>query len=68
MLMDPHLSQQHAGLQYTVLQPKTRPKASLKPTLPDKCVVDGEQSGAILSWSVASPVGTPNGTPNCDLV
>ena len=33
-LMDPHLSQQLAGLQHPVLQEVTRPKARFKPTWP----------------------------------
>ena len=42
--MDPHPSQQHAGLQHAVRQVQqegTRPKARLKPTSPGKSGVDG---------------------------
>ena len=46
MLMDPHPSQEHVGLQYAVWQLQqevTRPRARFEPTLP-------------ISWSVASHV------------
>ena len=57
MLMDPHPSQQHVGIQHAVLQLQqevTRPKARFKPTSPKNSGVDGggEQSGAYISWSV----------------
>ena len=44
MFMVPHPSQQHAGLNYAVLQLQqevTRPKARFKPTSPKKSGVDG---------------------------
>ena len=44
MLLDPHSSQQHAGLQHAVRwlqQEVTMPKARLKPTLPGKSGVNG---------------------------
>ena len=44
MLMDPHPSQQHAGLHHAVWQLQqevTRPKARFKPTSPKKSEVDG---------------------------
>ena len=60
MLMDPHPSQQHAGLHHAVRQLQqevTRPKTRFKPTLPKKSEVDGgSKSGAKRFWSVASPV------------
>ena len=60
MLIDPHPSQQHAGLHHAVRQLQrevTRPKTRFTPTLPKKSEVDGgTKSGANIYWSVASPV------------
>ena len=44
MLMDPHPSQEHAGLQHVfsqLQQEEARSKARFKPTLPEKSGVDG---------------------------
>ena len=59
--MDPHPSQQHAGLHHAVWQPQqevTRPKARFKPTLPvaqEALGGWGSKIGANISWSAASP-------------
>ena len=48
ILMDPHLSQQHTGLQHAIMHPQeevTRPKAKFKPNLPEKSEVDGGAIG-----------------------
>ena len=55
--MDPHLCQQHAGLQHKALQPQqevTRPKARFKPTLPKKSGVDG---GAMMCHHIFVSLG-----------
>ena len=47
MLMDPHLSQQHAGVQHAVWRPHEqaiRPKARIKQTSAKKFVVDGGET------------------------
>ena len=50
ILIDPHTSQQDAGLHHGVWQPQlevTRPKARFKPTLPKRSGVEGGQCDQI---------------------
>ena len=60
MLMDPHPSQQHAGLQNAVWwlqQEVTRPKQGLNLTSAKKYGAEGGcKSRANITWPVASPV------------